>query len=314
MLRLWRGRPARPAVVAVLLFLLHGQHPVAAEPATAETTPPDAASAQRQACNRASFRMVIDVGHTREQPGATSAHGITEYDFNLRLGKVIERALRDAGFAKATLIVTGGPARQSLFQRVARASKLNAQAYLSIHHDSVPEQFKALWQEDGRVLSYCDRFSGHSIFISNDNGDRPGSLLFARLLGNRMKTHGLQYTPHYTEKFMGSRRRQLVDKEAGVYRYDQLIVLRKTRMPAALLEAGMIVNRTDDAVLADPERQQLIAASAVEAVDAFCAARGGQRPPEVASAARVERTSARTKKRAVRPVAMKREPDRKKLR
>ena len=39
---------------------------------------------------------------------------------------------------------------------------------------------------------------------------------------------------------MGSRRRDLVDPEAGVYRYDKLIVLRETTMPAVLLEAGMM--------------------------------------------------------------------------
>jgi N-acetylmuramoyl-L-alanine amidase len=45
---------------------------------------------------------------------------------------------------------------------------------------------------------------------------------------------------------MGHRRRKLVDATAGVYRYDQLIVLRRTRMPAVLLEAGSIVDRQEE--------------------------------------------------------------------
>ena len=61
--------------------------------------------------------------------------------------------------------------------------------------------------------------------------------------------------------------------QAGVYRYDQLIVLKETRMPAVLLEAGSIVNRTEELLLATPERQALVGAAVVEAVDAFCAAR-----------------------------------------
>jgi N-acetylmuramoyl-L-alanine amidase len=322
-----------------LALLCHGFGPipgqdsaraeVAADPEPAEST-----SAQRKVCDRAAFRIVIDVGHTRESPGAYSAHGITEYDFNLRLGRVVTRALRDAGFSKATLLVTDGPAHRSLFLRVTRAASLNAQLFLSIHHDSVPEIFKQLWQEDGRIRSYCDRFSGHSIFISHDNPDRAGSLQFARLLGVRMKAHGLRYTPHYTEKFMGSRQRELLDKEAGVYSYDKLIVLRATRMPAVLLEGGMIVNRTDEPQLADPERQALISAAVVEAADAFCAARSGHRPQLLVTSPHVERSLAKAKKRAqqqaakraskpskrvanqakkqaVRPIAMKREPDRK---
>jgi N-acetylmuramoyl-L-alanine amidase len=53
---------------------------------------------------------------------------------------------------------------------------------------------------------------------------------------------------------MGHRRRELVDATNGVYRYDQLIVLRTTQMPAVLLEAGSIVNRKEELELAKPDR------------------------------------------------------------
>ena len=44
------------------------------------------AHAQAQAsCNRGQFRIVIDVGHTADSPGAVSARGVNEYDFNKRL-------------------------------------------------------------------------------------------------------------------------------------------------------------------------------------------------------------------------------------
>jgi N-acetylmuramoyl-L-alanine amidase len=39
---------------------------------------------------------------------------------------------------------------------------------------------------------------------------------------------------------MGRYQHPLLNKETGVYSYDQLVVLRKTRMAAALLEAGSI--------------------------------------------------------------------------
>jgi N-acetylmuramoyl-L-alanine amidase len=72
---------------------------------------------------------------------------------------------------------------------------------------------------------------------------------------------------------MGHRRRELVDAQAGVYRYDQLIVLRQTHMPAVLLEAGSIVNRQEELELATPERRALASAAIVGAVEKFCAAR-----------------------------------------
>jgi N-acetylmuramoyl-L-alanine amidase len=104
------------------------------------------------------------------------------------------------------------------------------------------------------------------------------------LLGNALKARGMRYTPHYTEKFMGNRRRELVDAQAGVYRYDQLIVLKDTRMPAVLLEAGSIVNRDEELVLATPERHALVGAAVVEAVDAFCGARRPLKPTPAAAA------------------------------
>src|SRR5207302_6241712 len=116
----------------------------------------------------------------------------------------------------------------------------------------------------------------------NDNRDRRGSLRYARLLGNALKTRGLRYTPHYTEAIMGSRRRELVDAGAGVYRYDQLIVLREGRMPAVLLEAGSIVNRDEELLLESPERQAAIAAAVTDAVEAFCVARAPRKPARAA--------------------------------
>jgi hypothetical protein len=72
---------------------------------------------------------------------------------------------------------------------------------------------------------------------------------------------------------MGSRRRELVNAEAGVYRYDQLVVLRATRMPPVLFEAGSIINREEELLMSSPERHATIGDSIVDAVDRFCALR-----------------------------------------
>ena len=224
-------------------------------------------------CDRAAFRAVIDVGHTADVPGAKSARGANEYDFNLRLGQEIDKDLRTAGFARAVLMISSEPPRAGLYKRVARANDMKADLLLSVHHDAVPDSLAQTWEFEGQEQHYNDRFPGHSIFISQDNADPRGSLAFASLLGNALKSRGLRYTPHYTEKFMGHRQRELLDPQAGVYRYDQLIVLKETRMPAVLLEAGSIVNREEELLLAKPERLALVGAAVVEALDAFCAER-----------------------------------------
>jgi len=159
-----------------------------------------------------------------------------------------------------------------MYARVARANELSANLLLSIHHDSVPDRFLEKWDYNGKLETFSDRFKGHSIFVSDGNLDPKDSLLFGSMLGQQLKARGLQYTPHYTESFMGRWQRTLLDADAGVYRYDTLFVLKKTQLPAALLEAGSIANRDEELVMASPERQQLISAAVVDAVDSFCAA------------------------------------------
>jgi len=250
-------------------------------------------------CARADFRVVLDVGHTSESPGAKSARGLDEYDFNLRLAKVIDQALRDAGFAKTVLMVTGGPGVRSMYVRVARANELDANLLLSIHHDSVPNMFLQKWDFNGKAETYSDRFKGHSIFVSDDNADLKDSLLFGHMLGEQLKKRGLQFTPHYTESFMGHYQHKLLDADAGVYRYDTLFVLKKTNMPAVLLEAGSIANRDEELVMASPERQQLIAAAVVDAVDSFCAAQPRKPAIQIAQHSKVRHAlSAHSHRRA----------------
>ena len=170
-----------------------------------------------------------------------------------------------------------------------------ADLFLSIHHDSVPKKFVEKWEYEGEKRSYSDRFPGHSIFISNDNPDRAGSLLFGQLIGRELKARGLKYTPHYVEPFMGNRRRVLVDADAGVYRFDQLVVLRMTRMPAVLLEAGSIIHRDEELKLLAPERRGLITESVAAAVENFCAQRSNANTA-VARTSKTTTNAARTAK------------------
>src|SRR3954471_14509399 len=159
-----------------------------------------------EGCKRAAeFRVIIDVGHTEKAPGAISARGVREFVFNLTLAKRIEEQLLAAGFTRSVLLITEGPSRQALAERVKRAKALAGDLFLSIHHDSVPDRFLEKWEVEGVERRFSDRFSGHSIFISHDSSEYAGSLLFARLLGGQLQARGLKYTPHYTDPIMGSR-------------------------------------------------------------------------------------------------------------
>jgi len=230
-------------------------------------------------CEPAKFRIVVDVGHTPESEGAISARNVAEFVFNRRLALKIEQKLKAEGFAETKLLVTEGKARASLARRVAAANDLPANLFLSIHHDSVPNKFLEDWEFEGRKSHFSDRFSGYSVFVSRSNADFRTSLSFAELLAKEMKAQGLHYAEQYTQAIMGRYRHPLLNKETGVYSYDELIVLRKTRMAAVLLEAGSIINRDEELKMDSAERRDIISSGVAAAVKEFCDSRWGMLGP-----------------------------------
>lgn len=275
-----QGRSAAKLGIVLAIALLasepqsvRGQEHAASQPVT---------HAAAEHCNKSTFRVVVDVGHTVDVPGAMSARGVPEYAFNLQLARDVKQALLDAGFEQTVLLITATAPWRGLFERADRANAIHADLFIAIHHDSVPDNLKHIWEYAGLKNEFNDDYPGYALFVSNDNADPADSLKFGSLLGHELEARGLHYTPHYTDAIMGHRRRILVDAEAGVYRYDQLIVLRATRMPAVLLEAGSIVNRQEELELATPERRALTSAAVAAAVANFCAARA--RPPVVKAA------------------------------
>jgi N-acetylmuramoyl-L-alanine amidase len=246
------------------------------------TSPPLSKSAATP-CDPAKFRIALDVGHTAQSEGASSARNVAEFDFNLRLAQRVEEKLKAEGFAETKLLVTTGKARSSLVKRVNAANNMPANLFLSIHHDSVPNKLLENWEFEGKKSHFSDRFSGYSVFVSHDNPDFKTSLAFAELVGKEMKTRGLDYAHQYTQAIMGRYQHPLLDKETGVYSYDQLIVLKTTRMPAVLLEAGSIINRDEELKMGSPERRDLVGSAVVAAVKQFCEPKPVAAPPPVAA-------------------------------
>jgi N-acetylmuramoyl-L-alanine amidase len=263
------GRGIIAAIVAsVVLSLVQidGSHAVASRKVARAKPKPAPAR-----CEPAKFRLVVDVGHTSESSGAMSARNDPEFGFNLRLAKLIAQKLKSEGFAATRVLVTDGKAKASLFQRVSTARDLKADLLLSIHHDSVPDKLLEEWEFEGARSQFSDRFSGYSLFVSRDNARFDTSLIFARLIGKEMKERGLRYASQYTLPIMGRYRHPLIDKTVGVYRFDQLIVLSRSKSPAVLLEAGSIINRDEEMAMNSPERQETIGAAVTAAMKEFCA-------------------------------------------
>ncbi|MCV2215936.1 N-acetylmuramoyl-L-alanine amidase [Thauera sp. Sel9] len=206
--------------------------------------------------------IVVDVGHTLAAPGATSARGRSEFEFNLDLAREVTAALQARGWS-ARLINEDGliPSLKARPQAAEGAAFL-----LSIHHDSVNAFELQPWQWQGRALDYNDDFAGHSLFVSRDNPDTARSILCARIIGARLQHMGFEPT------HKNGRRRAYADPVHAVHYYDGLAVLRHATMPAVLFEAGVIKNRDEELLLRDSARIARMADGIATALAACLAA------------------------------------------
>jgi N-acetylmuramoyl-L-alanine amidase len=281
------GRALGISIVAMSLAWSPVGHAAPAE-VTAAGAATAAVSSQPspQKCDRSKFRIILDVGHTAESYGAMSSRNISEFDYNLKLGKRIDEKLKSEGFTETILLVTEGKARPSLMKRVATANKKGADLFLSIHHDSIPGLYVEKWEFEGKKSNFNDFFGGYSVFVSHRNPRYAASLKFAKLLGNQMADRELQFARQYDQWFMGKYRRELLDIDAGVYRYDELIVLRMTEMPAVLLESGSIINRDEELVMASDQHKDKVSAAVASAAAEYCETRGAAPPNKHARSAR----------------------------
>lgn len=221
-----------------------------------------------QACDSAAFAIAIDPGHTRANPGATSARGVPEAQFNLQLAEVVQGELHRAGFSQAFLTVEG-QSPITLPERAARAEAHHARLFLSLHHDSVQPRYMSDWEFEGRVQRYSDRFSGYSLFVSGRNAEEARSLRMAQLLGAEFRRRALMPSLHHAEPIAGENR-PLIDPVLGIYRFDDLVVLKRAPMPAVLIEAGLIVNRADELQLGSASFRQTLAEAITVAARRFC--------------------------------------------
>lgn len=233
-----------------------------------------AAAAPAPACSPGDFVIALDVGHSLRSPGATSARGVPEFRFNQGLAAVVADALAAAGFRKGFVINADGRIG-SLQERVAQADRRHAGLFLAIHHDSVQPRYLAEWTTDGVTYRYSDQFHGFSLFVSGKNPRFTDSRRFATLTGQALTARGFTPTLHHAEPIPGEGR-PLLDAVLGLYRFDDLIVLKEAGMPAVLLEAGVIPNRDEELKLTDPAYRQRIAAAIVAAAQEYCSGVSGR--------------------------------------
>ncbi len=223
-----------------------------------------------QAACPSDFAIAIDIGHSLDQPGATSARGKPEYDFNRRLGLALYETLQAQGYRQAYLLDPAGAlgGAEGLHRRTALVNAHPTDLLISLHHDSVQAAYLRPWQPDGTARVYSDHARGYSLFYDDTSAWARHSLRFAQRLGAALRRQGLQPSWHHAEPIAGENR-WLIDAELGIYTAD-FWMLRHTHAPAVLLEAGVIVNREEELQLEQPAYRARILEALSEAIAGFC--------------------------------------------
>jgi N-acetylmuramoyl-L-alanine amidase len=205
--------------------------------------------------------IAVDVGHYLKEPGAISARGVPEFEYNLRLARELDAALRAAGHR--TLLVGDDGMAEVLGSRAPRANGMDL--FISVHHDSVKLRYLSMWEYEGKPLFYSDRFTGHSLFVSRLNPRPSASLKCASAIGAAMRKAGYTPTKHHADPILGENR-PFADEANGVHYFDNLAVLKTATIPALLFEAGIIVNRDEELRMRDPAVRKGIVGAIVSGI------------------------------------------------
>jgi N-acetylmuramoyl-L-alanine amidase len=207
--------------------------------------------------------VAIDVGHHLAEPGATSARGRGEFEFNRELAIEIAGSLEARGLRVRTI---GGEGDMAVLSRRTAAAS-GASLLVSVHHDSVQPHYLDEWDHEGVARKFSDRFAGFSLFVSRSNPAVRESVACASAIGTRLRAQGFAPSLYHAEPIPGESK-PFADRANGVHWFDNLVVLHTATQPAVLIEAGVIVNRHEELVLREPATRRRIASAVAEGVGA----------------------------------------------
>lgn len=182
------------------------------------------------------YRIILDPGHGGHDPGATGPTGLQEKDVNLAVAKLCQRLLKP--YFEVRLTRTADIS-VDLAERVKIANNYGAVALVSIHCNSAenPQAY------------------GMEVFTMAGQG------IADKLAEEIVKRWGNRFTGIPIRRDL---RDGDSDKEANFY------VLRKTNMPAVLIELEFISNPGKERlILADPDFQAKAANVIAEAIASF---------------------------------------------
>lgn len=174
--------------------------------------------------------VVIDAGHGGTEPGAVYGK-LMEKDLNLDIAIRLNELLKAKNIK--TYMIREDDSFVGLYERAFIANSLNAKLFLSIHNNAIGDP-----NFDGTMTLYN---------VKSSEGRDFNSYNFARIIQNSLL------------KTLGSKNRNLRERP-------DLVVLKATKMPAALAEIAFLTNKGDRNKLQTPEYRQKVAQALCDAI------------------------------------------------
>ncbi|MDE8346927.1 MAG: N-acetylmuramoyl-L-alanine amidase [Acidocella sp.] len=234
--------------------------------------------------SRAASRLplvMIDPGHGGHDPGAIAPDGTYEKTITLASGLELRRKLEATGRYRVRMTRTTD-VFVTLEARVADAIAANANLFLALHCDHLPEPD----MRGASVFTLSDKASdalAAGVAADENSADKfaPGHIagvspqvmnILASLESRATRLGSATFAHNIVQSFTG-----VIPLLPDPMRSANFAVLRDPSTPNTLLEMGCLTNPLDEALLKSPAHRALIAARLTDAIDHYFSGQSGWR-------------------------------------
>jgi N-acetylmuramoyl-L-alanine amidase len=210
--------------------------------------------------------VILDPGHGGRDPGAIGVGGLREKDVTLRLARALRLRLEAEGFR--VLLTRDADVTLGLEERTAAAEAEDGDIFVSLHANAAPRRgvqgIETYYLDDGHER--------HSLQVAARENGIPRSQLDA--LQRTLARLRISETSVHAERLASLVHGQIVTGMPARYRPLQDLGVKKgpfyvlflSDMPAILLEAGFLTNRTEAARLRDADYLEAVASQIAAAL------------------------------------------------
>ena len=175
--------------------------------------------------------IVIDAGHGDEDPGS-SISNVDEKDLNLLIALKLKSALEEEGYE--VMMTRSDDTYLTLTERAEFANEVEADLFISIHQNS--------YIDDSTV-------GGIEVYYNESTKTESDEVLAQFIQTELVETTGA--------------------RDRGIRAYDELVVTRKTEMPACLVELGYMTNKSELSLLQSDAYQYKLVTGMVNGINQF---------------------------------------------